>query len=174
MPSLQTCVRCHDMLVTASLHVTVLPLIRVLHRVLRNPPPRTTAATQQAPQARLHQMMRVCLLLLGCSAANAHGRLTVPRPRPPLWAEPDMQGHTSRTATYRWNEPVFTLNGPMSHSGHAYRADSYRCHDFKAETPQTTVTAGAPLGLAWTLDATHPGDWCASDCSLLIPHLTPA
>ena len=94
-------------------------------------------------------MMRVCLLLLGCSAANAHGRLTVPRPRPPLWAEPDMQGHTSRTAT----EPVFTLNGPMSHSGHSYRADSYRCHDFKAETPQTIITAGAPLGLAWTLDA---------------------
>ena len=97
-------------------------------------------------------MMRVCLLLLGCSAANAHGRLTVPRPRPPLWAEPDMQGHTSATATYRWNEPVFTLNGPMSHNGHSYRADSYRCHDFKAETPQTTITAGASLGLAWTLD----------------------
>ena len=107
-------------------------------------------------------MMRVCLLLLGCSAANAHGRLTVPRPRPALWAEPGMQGHTDATATYRWNEPVFTLNGPMSHNGHAYRADSYRCHDFKAETPQTTVTADAPLGLAWTLDATHPGDWCAS------------
>ena len=90
--------------------------------------------------------MRVCLLLLGCSAANSHGRLTVPRPRPPLWAEPGMQGHTSATATYRWNEPVFTLNGPMSHNGHAYRADSYRCHDFKAETPQTIITAGAPLG----------------------------
>ena len=40
----------------------------------------------------------------------------------------------------------------MSHNGHAYRADSYRCHDFKAETPQTTITAGASLGLAWTLD----------------------
>ena len=110
--------------------------------------------------------MRVYLLLLGCSAANAHGRLTVPRPRPALWAEPGMQGHTDATATYRWNEPVFTrlvtLNGPMSHNGHAYRADSYRCHDFKAETPQTTITAGASLGLAWTLDAVHPGDWCAS------------
>ena len=106
--------------------------------------------------------MRVWLLLLGCSAADAHGRLTVPRPRPPLWAEPGMQGHTSATAIYRWNEPVFTLDGPMSHNGHAYRVDSYRCHDFKAETPQTIITAGAPLGLAWTLDATHPGDWCAS------------
>ena len=101
-------------------------------------------------------MMRVCLLLLGCSAADAHGRLTVPRPRPPLWAEPGMQGHTSATAIYRWNEPVFTLDGPMSHNGHAYRADSYRCHDFKAETPQTTVTAGAPLGLVWTLDPLPP------------------
>ena len=107
-------------------------------------------------------MMRVWLLLLGCSAADAHGRLTVPRPRPPLWAEPGMQGHTSATAIYRWNEPVFTLDGPMSHNGHAYRVDSYRCHDFKAETPQTIITAGAPLGLAWTLDAVHPGDWCAS------------
>ena len=90
-------------------------------------------------------MMRVFLLLLGCSAADAHGRLTVPRPRPPLWAEPGMQGHTSATATYRWNEPVFTLDGPMSHNGHAYRVDSYRCHDFKAETPQTIITAGASL-----------------------------
>ena len=118
-------------------------------------------------------MMRVCLLLLGCSAANAHGRLTVPRPRPALWAEPGMQGHTDATAIYRWNEPVFTLNGPMSHNGHAYRADSYRCHDFKAEMPQTTVTADAPLDLAWTLDATHPGDWCASvSAALCPPHLT--
>ena len=117
-------------------------------------------------------MMRVGLLLLGCSAANAHGRLTVPRPRPPLWAEPDMLGHTSATATYRWNEPVFTLNGPISHNGHSYRADSYRCHDFKAETPQTTVTAGAGLRLAWTLEAAHPGDWCGSPV-LCLPHLTP-
>ena len=117
-------------------------------------------------------MMRVCLLLLGCSAADAHGRLTVPRPRPPLWAEPGMQGHTSATATYRWNEPVFTLNGPMSHNGHAYRADSYRCHDFKAETPQNTITAGAALRLAWTLEAAHPGDWCASLCSLSALSLT--
>ena len=118
-------------------------------------------------------MMRVCLLLLGCSATDAHGRLTVPRPRPPLWAEPGMQGHTSATATYRWNEPVFTLNGPMSHNGHSYRADSYRCHDFKSETPQTTITAGASLGLAWTLEAAHPGDWCASlllFACLISPH----
>ena len=85
-----------------------------------------------------------------------------------------MQGHTSATATYRWNEPVFTLNGPMSHNGHAYRADSYRCHDFKAETPQNTITAGAALRLAWTLEAAHPGDWCASLCSLSALSLTPA
>ena len=88
-------------------------------------------------------MMRVGLLLLGCDAAHAHGYLTMPRPRPPLWAEPGMQGHTSASATYRWNEPVFTLNGPMAHNAHSYRTDSYRCHDFKAETPQTTITAGA-------------------------------
>ena len=104
---IQTCVRCHVRIVTrcsAALDSCV------FHRVLRNPPPRTTAATQQAPQASSTQMMRVCLLLLGCSAANAHGRLTVPRPRPALWAEPGMQGHTDATAIYRWNEPVFTLN----------------------------------------------------------------
>ena len=88
-------------------------------------------------------MIRNGLLLLGCGAANAHGHLTVPRPRPPLWAEPGMQGHTTASATYRWNEPVFTLNGPRQSSSHSYRADSYRCHDFKAETPQTTITAGA-------------------------------
>ena len=54
-----------------------------------------------------------------------------------------MQGHTTASATYRWNEPVFTLNDPTGGGGHSYRADSYRCHDFKAETPQTTITAGA-------------------------------
>ena len=53
-----------------------------------------------------------------------------------------MQGHTGAAATYRWAEPVFTLDGPRVSSGHRYRADSYSCHDFKAETPQTTITAG--------------------------------
>ena len=88
-----------------------------------------------------------------------------------------MQGHTNATATYRWNEPVFTLNGSTSFNGHSYRADSYRCHDFKAETPQTTVTANESLGLAWTLDAAHPGDWCAALLLFAYTssyHLTPA
>ena len=107
---------------------------------------------------------RVGLLLLGCDAAHAHGYLTRPRPRPPLWAaESGMQGHTGAAATYRWAEPVFTLDGPRVSSGHRYRADSYSCHDFKAETPQTTITAGESLDLAWTFEAAHPGD-----CSLYI------
>ena len=122
-------------------------------------------------------MMRVGLLLLGCAAAHAHGYLTMPRPRPPLWAEPDMQGNTGAGATYRWAEPAFTLNGPMTHNGHAYRTDSYSCHDFKAELPQTTITAGESLDLAWIFEAAHPGDWCASSYvlrfALSSPH-TPA
>ena len=60
----------------------------------------------------------------------------MPRPRPPLWAESGMQGNTGVSATYRWAEPAFTLNGPMTHNGHPYRVDSYNCHDFKAEAPQ--------------------------------------
>ena len=104
-------------------------------------------------------MMRVGLLLLGCDAAHAHGYLTMPRPRPPLWAESGMQGNTCVSATYRWAEPAFTLNGPefngpMTHNGHPYRVDSYNCHDFKAEAPQTTITAGDSLDLAWTFEAT--------------------
>ena len=47
-------------------------------------------------------MMRVGLLLLGCDAAHAHGYLTMPRPRPPLWAESGMQGNTGVSATYRF------------------------------------------------------------------------
>jgi hypothetical protein len=107
-------------------------------------------------------MIRITLLLLGCDAAHAHGYLTKPRQRPPLWAEPGMQGHTSASATYRSAEPVFTLNGPITSNAHPYRADSYSCHDFKAETPQTTITAGESLDLVWEFEANHPGDWCAS------------
>ena len=117
-------------------------------------------------------MMRVGLLLLGCAAAHAHGYLTMPRPRPPLWAEPDMQGNTGAGATYRWAEPAFTLNGPMTHNGHPYRTDSYSCHDFKAELLQTTITAGESLDLAWIFEAAHPGDWCASSYTALCLILT--
>merc|ERR550514_2360488 len=76
-----------------------------------------------------------------------------------------MTGHTSETADYRWREPPFTLNGPMTHSSHAYRADSYACHDFASESPQTTLTAGATLDLEWVLEARHPGD-----CALYISY----
>ena len=110
-------------------------------------------------------MLKQLTLLTSFVAVHGHGHMTKPRPRPPLWAEPSMTGHTSETADYRWREPPFTLNGPMTHSSHAYRADSYACHDFASESPQTTLTAGASLDLEWVLEARHPGD-----CALYISY----
>ena len=48
----------------------------------------------------------------------------------------------------------------MTHNGHPSRADSYSCHDFKSESPQTTITAGESLDLAWTFE-----DWYATQGS---------
>eukprot|EP00964_Phaeocystis_antarctica_P080172 scaffold50049_cov78-Phaeocystis_antarctica.AAC.2 len=109
-------------------------------------------------------MMRVGLLLLGCDAAHAHGYLTMPRPRPPLWAESGMQGNTGVSATYRWAEPAFTLNGPMTHNGHPYRVDSYNCHDLRRRRRRPTSLQA----ILWTWrgpSKRHPGELYATQGS---------
>eukprot|EP00964_Phaeocystis_antarctica_P154014 scaffold122511_cov63-Phaeocystis_antarctica.AAC.2 len=104
-------------------------------------------------------------VLLSIDAVHAHGHLTQPRPRPPVWARDSMEGLTSASSEYRMDEPTHSLlNGPVTHTGHLY--ESYACHDFKAEDePSTTVTAGAPLTVEWDLEAKHPGD-----CSLYMSY----
>jgi len=109
--------------------------------------------------------MRTGLVLISVVGACAHGRLTKPDPRAPIWRDANMQGHTDSGATYRENEPPFTLSGPMTHNGHPYSDSSYRCHDFAAQAPSTVLHAGAALELEWTIEALHPGD-----CALYISY----
>ena len=74
----------------------------------------------------------VIALLLSIDAVHAHGHLTQPRPRLPLWARPSMEGFTSASSEHRMDEPTHSLlSGPVTHTGHLY--ESYACHDFKAE-----------------------------------------
>ena len=110
------------------------------------------------------------LALFSCcliARASAHGHLTTPVPRPSSWAPGKEQGATSPAATYRYDQPTHSLDGGMTHEAHTYGDTSFRCHDFAASTPTTTITAGATLDLAWELPANHPGD-----CALYISYET--
>ena len=83
-----------------------------------------------------------------------------------------MTGHTAADATYREDEPPFLLvAGATQMNGHAYSAQqcSFRCHDFAAGAPSTTIVAGTPLDLQWSLTARHPGD-----CSLYLSYDEPS
>lgn len=83
-----------------------------------------------------------------------------------------MHGHTEAGATYRFNEPPYTLLGPMSHNDHHYTNTSYRCHDFAASSPAATLQAGGHLDVEWTLEARHPGDcsfYISFDSDVTIP-----
>ena len=50
----------------------------------------------------------------------SHGSLTVPVPRPPVWAAG--RAHDSETASYQYvyNYPVADLAGPVTLEGHTY------------------------------------------------------
>eukprot|EP00732_Lithocolla_globosa_P004079 Lithocolla_globosa_v1_NODE_3549_length_1640_cov_113.752681.p1 type:complete len:442 gc:universal NODE_3549_length_1640_cov_113.752681:1471-146(-) len=90
-------------------------------------------------------------------AVAGHGALTVPSPRL------DPQG---RAASYIQDQPVFNMQGPMTHADITYTSNAMRCRDYS--TPTTTVTplvAGGSVGMEWYLSATHPGD-----CFVYISH----
>ena len=54
-------------------------------------------------------------VLLSIDAVHAHGHLTQPRPRPPVWARDSMEGLTSASSEYRMDEPTHSLlNGPVT------------------------------------------------------------
>merc|ERR1719482_1754219 len=105
-------------------------------------------------------MIRSLVAILLIKHADAHGRLTVPQPRAPLWRSTSMQGFTSPSSTYREEEPAFYLSGAPLTSGHQYTSTSGRCHDFAPAAPDLTLRAGSALHLEWHLSANHPGD-CA-------------
>ena len=120
-------------------------------------------------------MSRYALLLLLASfdVVRAHGYLTVPTPRPTNWAETSMGGHTSASASYRWNEPTHTLAGPMTHSSHTRLRGGARMRTGKttsnatwAAFPRSHILCGwyclgvavlGAFGLLW------PGNWKKSD-----------
>lgn len=109
--------------------------------------------------------MLFILFVGGVASVMAHGHMTRPAPRPPLWIEENDVGHTSESATYRLDEAPFTLRGPMTHNGHIYSPTAYRCHDFREVAPSTIIEAGQPLTIEWQLAARHPGD-----CSLYVSY----
>jgi len=115
------------------------------------------------PQSLLSLLILVCLPSVAC-----HGRVIDPKPRPPMWRDPNMIGYTSPGSEHRENEPAYTLAGPTEFADHQYTHSAYRCHDFAPTTPETTLTAGSELTLSWYLPANHPGD-----CSLYISYDEP-
>ena len=67
-------------------------------------------------RAAMHSTMRStqATVWLGLvSGVAAHGRLLIPEPRPPVWRDQSMQGHTNAEATYRHDEPA-VRNSPKS------------------------------------------------------------
>jgi len=115
---------------------------------------------------RPRRSLALFLVLAAASKADAHGHLSNPIPRAPLWLPQYDNGHTSPTATYRLDEPVYQLGGPMQISGHQYSTNAFRCRESRPEAPVQTITAGSTLQVDWTLSAVHPGDcylWLSYD-----------
>jgi hypothetical protein len=106
--------------------------------------------------------MVLLLLVSMLATAAAHGHMTKPSPRAMAWAYATDQ----HMGSYRYDEPPFTVqNGPSLQSGYQYGPISFRCHDFAAGAPQTTLMAGEVLELEWQIQARHPGD-----CSLWVSY----
>lgn len=103
--------------------------------------------------------MRLLALSALVSCVAGHGKLTVPKPRDPIWRKPS-NGHTDVNARYRHMQPKFLLQGPVNAQKHQYSSAAYRCGDFKAQAPQATVHAGQSFTMQWEFEANHPGD-CA-------------
>lgn len=86
--------------------------------------------------------------------------MSQPTPRPPLWLpQYDDGAHTSPTATYRLDEPVYKLAGPLSISMHQYSHNALRCRESRpASPPFQAYAAGETITVSWELSAPHPGD----------------
>ncbi|KAG8464401.1 hypothetical protein KFE25_003464 [Diacronema lutheri] len=102
----------------------------------------------------------LALMATGWRAADAHGHMSKPAPREPLWLpQYDDGAHTAVGATYRWDEPVYTIAGPKSISGHQYSANAFRCRESRPSAPPfQQLVAGQTIDVEWTLSAVHPGD----------------
>jgi hypothetical protein len=97
------------------------------------------------------------LVALAATAVDAHGHMSKPAPRDPLWLpQYDDGAHTDVGATYRWDEPVYTMAGPTNISGHAYSTNAFRCHESRpSEAPFAEIVAGATIDVEWDLTANH-------------------
>lgn len=109
--------------------------------------------------------MRALLVSALAVGARAHGHMTMPAPRPTAWVSEFVGVHPqlySTNTTHIYRQPTHTVqNGPSFH----YNEVSFRCHDFAAVSPSTTITAGGGLEVEWKLEARHPGD-----CALYISY----
>jgi len=97
--------------------------------------------------------------------ASGHGHLTLPIPRhsdgPTSWA-PDKGGGWPQASTY-----AFENFRPAFAAGHRFSWSAFRCKDYAAAAPLSTIEAGSLLEVAWWFQPTanHPGD-----CSLYISY----
>jgi len=97
----------------------------------------------------------LALMATGWRAADAHGHMSKPAPREPLWLpQYDDGAHTAVGATYRWDEPVYTIAGPKSISGHQYSANAFRCRESRPSAPPfQQLVAGQTIDVEWTVHA---------------------
>ncbi|KAJ1616418.1 hypothetical protein T492DRAFT_895526 [Pavlovales sp. CCMP2436] len=92
--------------------------------------------------------------------------MSKPAPRDPLWLpQYDDGAYTAVGAIYRWDErnltlqPVYTLAGPTTSSGHSYSTNAFRCRESRpSAAPFQEIVAGQTTVIEWDLPANHPGD----------------
>jgi hypothetical protein len=113
----------------------------------------------------------ILVVALSVVSVAAHGHMSNPAPRPPLWLPQYNDGaYTDKDATYRWDEPVYQIAGPKASSGHQYSAKAFRCRKSKpSSAPFRELVAGETIDVEWTLSAVHPGDcylWLSYDTNV--------